>query len=75
MKHFVCDKCGKDFPQPLDEEKYKDIHGNWHVFDLCAPCRSGFSKSQKDSVDKFFKKLAKQNFFKEITEVEKKAKK
>jgi len=53
-KRFICDKCKKEFPQPLDEEKYKDIHGEWHVFDLCAPCRKSLeTKKDKPSKDYF----------------------
>lgn len=62
-KIYVCDKCGKEFPQALDEEKYKDIHGDWHVFDLCAPCRSEFDtkvkKPKKDYFDAILEKRKK----------------
>jgi len=61
MKTFTCDQCGKEFPQAIEEEKYKDIHGNWYVFDLCAPCRNKYvndikEKPKKDFFDKLVKK-------------------
>jgi hypothetical protein len=59
MKVFICDKCKKEFPQPLDEEKYLDEHGEWRVFDLCAPCRKGLKGEEDKSVDTFFKPLIK----------------
>ena len=53
-KHYICDKCGKEFPQAIEEEKYKDVHGKWHVFDLCAPCKNSFkTKKDKPSKDYF----------------------
>ena len=59
-KIFQCDSCNKKFPQPIDEEKYKDEHGNWHVFDLCAPCRGELKvkkeKPEKDYFDAILKK-------------------
>jgi len=62
-KIFICDKCSKEFPQPLDEEKYKDIHGEWHVFDLCAPCRADLKvergKPDKEFLGKLVKKKGK----------------
>jgi hypothetical protein len=58
-KRFICDNCKKEFLQPLDEEMYKDIHGVWHTFDLCAPCR-GELKGKKDKTNKdYFDKLIK----------------
>jgi hypothetical protein len=58
-KIFICDNCFRQFPQPLDEETYKDEHGEWHVFDLCAPCRK--LKLDAETVNKkdYFDKLAK----------------
>ena len=58
-KLFICDKCGTEFPQPLDEEKYKDEHGNWHVFDLCAPCRADLKVVRAKPEKEFFKVLIK----------------
>jgi len=58
-KIFTCDKCGKEFPQPLDEEKYLDEHGVWHVFDLCAPCRKEHTQKKKKNEDDYFKVLKK----------------
>ena len=58
-KLFICDQCGKEFPQPLDEEKYKDIHGEWHVFDLCAPCRKKLAGEKDKPVKSYFDKLVK----------------
>ena len=53
-KIFICDKCGKEYSQPLDEEKYKDEHGTWHTFDLCAPDRADLKvKKDKPSKDYF----------------------
>jgi len=59
MKTFTCDKCKKEFPQPLDEEKYKDTNGNWHTFDLCAPCRGILKTDSDEPKHNFFKKLIK----------------
>ena len=53
-KIFICDECGDQFPQPLDEAKYKDVHGNWYVFDFCAPCRGELKiKEEKPKKDYF----------------------
>ncbi len=60
MRSFTCDKCGAVFPQPLDEEKYKDEHGEWHVYDLCAPCRT-ILKQERGKPDRtFFSKIKKE---------------
>ena len=60
MKKFTCDKCGAEFPQAIEEEKYKDEHGVWYVFDLCAPCRGKLKtdreKQNKDFLGKLIKK-------------------
>jgi len=60
-KIFVCDKCKKEFPQPLDEEKYKDEHGNWHVFDLCAPCRGELDTDKKKPEKDYFEAILKKD--------------
>jgi len=55
MKVFKCDKCGKEFNQPLDEEIIKNEHGVITTYDLCAPCRKKL-KEDKEKVHKnFFK--------------------
>ena len=60
-KIFTCDNCAKQFPQPLDEEKYRDEHGEWQTYDLCAPCRKELqlerSKPIKSFMDKIKKKI------------------
>lgn len=58
-KIFICDNCKKEFSQPLDEEKYKDVHGNWHSFDLCAPCRVKLKKEREKPEKAFLGKLVK----------------
>lgn len=58
MRIFICDECGKEFPHPLDQEKYRDKHGDWHVFDLCAPCRKNMQEEVEDKPkEEHFKKL------------------
>lgn len=59
-KIFICDDCKKEFPQPLDEEKYKDIHGEWHVFDLCAPCRQKLEEKKEKTKKEYFEVLIKE---------------
>lgn len=58
-KLFTCDSCGQTSPHPFDEEKYRDEHGVWHTFDLCAPCRAKLKKQKESADNKFFKKLIK----------------
>lgn len=58
-KIYGCDKCGREFPQPLDEIKYKDEHGIWHVFDLCAPCRKKLKVEREKSDKNYLGKLIK----------------
>ena len=55
MRIFICDKCNTEFPEPLDQEMYKDEHAVWHTFDLCAPCR----KNMKTEQNTFLNSLAK----------------
>lgn len=59
MRIFICDQCKKEFPQPLDEEKYRDIHGEWYSFDLCAPCRAKLKVERRKPEDSFLGKLVK----------------
>ncbi len=61
MKTFICDSCKKQFNQALDEETYKDVNGNWHTFDLCAPCRGTLTKNVEEPKYNFFKKLIKKD--------------
>ena len=51
MKLFTCDKCGKEFPQAIEEEFYKDEHGVNHVLDFCAPCKNNL-ESKKEKLKK-----------------------
>lgn len=60
MKQFTCDKCGSIFSQPLDEEKWKDEHGVWYIFDLCAPCRSKLVAERQKPNKAFFEKIKKE---------------
>lgn len=55
MKIFVCDKCGKKFPQAIEEVKFKDKHGNWHVLDLCAPDKNTLEAKKTDLEREFVK--------------------
>lgn len=50
---FICDNCEKQFPEPLDQEMYKDEHGVWYTLDLCAPCRSIFNSNQEQTKTTF----------------------
>ena len=59
MKTFTCDKCGATFPQAIEEEKYKDEHDVWHVFDLCAPCRKKLAEDKNKPIESYFDKLIK----------------
>lgn len=58
-KLFICDDCGNQFPQPLDEIEYRDEHGINHIFDLCAPCRKKIkdkqAKTDKDVLGRLIK--------------------
>ena len=57
MRIFSCDSCGAEFPQPLDQEVYKDEHGVLQTYDLCAPCRKKLSvKAEMGKKDFFGKK-------------------
>lgn len=47
---FICDKCKAEFPEPIDQELYKDEHGNTTMVDLCAPCRKDI-KTTKDKTE------------------------
>lgn len=56
---FKCDNCGKEFPEPLDQEKYTDEHGVTTMLDLCAPCRKLLSDARQKPEDDFLGKIAK----------------
>ena len=56
---FRCDNCKKEFPEPLDQEVYKDEHGVTHMIDLCAPCRGKLAEKRKTSDKDFLAKLVK----------------
>ena len=58
-KIFICDECGREFPQPLDEIKYKDEHGDWYVFDFCAPCREDLKEVTEEPAKEYFDKKVK----------------
>lgn len=55
-KQFICDRCGDIFPQAIEEEKVKDIHGNWTVYDLCAPCKNKLEVGKEKVRKEFIKK-------------------
>jgi hypothetical protein len=55
-KQFICDKCGDKFPFPIEEEKVKDIHGVWTVYDFCAQCKNKLEKNQSNAREEFIKK-------------------
>jgi len=57
MRIFICDKCDEQFTQPLDQEMYKDSHGDWHSLDLCAPCRKKLKTERQKPEDDFLGKL------------------
>ena len=57
MKIFICDNCEKEFPSPLDEEKYTDEHGVTTIYDLCAPCRKILQEDKQKPVKNFFNKI------------------
>ena len=59
MRIFKCDKCGKEFPEPLDVEQYKDEHGVLRSYDLCAPCRGKLGTERDKTHKTFFEKLKK----------------
>jgi hypothetical protein len=59
-KIFICDNCGKEFPQAIEEEKVLDEHGVWHVYDLCAPCKNGLNEGKQTAVKDFVKKFKKE---------------
>ena len=59
-KIFICDNCNKQFPSPLDEEKFKDEHGVWHSFDLCAPCRQVLREGKRETEHGYFDKIIKE---------------
>jgi hypothetical protein len=61
MRIFICDNCKKQFPQPLDEEMYKDKAGEWHTLDLCAPCRKLNKDAETKTKQDFFEKLVKKD--------------
>ncbi|MCK9370359.1 hypothetical protein M0R04_10665 [Candidatus Dojkabacteria bacterium] len=54
-KRFICDKCSKEFPQAIEEEKIKDIHGVWKVYDLCAPCKNSLEEKKEKARKDFVK--------------------
>lgn len=56
-KLFMCDRCGKQFSQPLDEEHFKDASGELRTFDLCAPCRAVLKNDRLDVNRKYFNEL------------------
>ena len=58
-KIFKCDNCGKEFPQPLDEEKYLDEHEVLRSFDLCAPCRAKLKADKEKPEGDFFESIIK----------------
>jgi len=55
MKIFKCDKCNKEFPQAIEEEKVKDIHGVWTIYDLCAPCKNDLNDAKETTRKDFVK--------------------
>jgi hypothetical protein len=58
MRIYICDRCKKEFPQPLDEEKYKQ--GNeWFTLDLCAACRKELKAQKEKPIKEFFEPLLK----------------
>jgi hypothetical protein len=60
MRIFICDKCNTQFPQPLDEEMYKDVNGNVHILDLCAPCRKDLKDKKEKPNKDFFENILKE---------------
>lgn len=58
-KLFICDKCGKQFNSPLDEEHFTDEHGVNYTFDMCAPCRKDLREERDNTHKEFFGKLIK----------------
>jgi len=43
MITYICDKCKKEFKQPLDQ-----VISDGLVLDLCAPCRTVIKKDIED---------------------------
>ena len=56
---FTCDKCGAEFPEPLDQEMYKDEHGVTTMLDLCAPCRKLLKQARQKPEDNFLGEIIK----------------
>lgn len=56
---FQCDKCKAEFPEPLDQELYKDEHGVSTMIDLCAPCRKLLGEQRQSGEKTFLGKLVK----------------
>lgn len=54
---FICDSCGATFPQPLDQETYKDEHGVTTMVDLCFPCRNKLKTERQKPEDNFLGKI------------------
>lgn len=55
-KLFICDNCGQEFSQPLDEVK-TTVEDKIIVLDLCAVCRQKLEKSVNDFRQKELDKI------------------
>jgi len=59
VRKFICDNCGAEFPEPLDQEQHMDKHGILTMYDLCAPCRKKLTEGKTLAEKDFFSKVKK----------------